>query len=259
MSNAEGIKPGRPRVRWLRWLLITGGAVLVLAVAAFLVWALTPYRADDAALEAMRSGGGVTVIEAREGIVFTPDTDPTTGLVLYPGGRVEATAYAPVARLIAEEGYLVVVAPMPLNLAVFGIGRAQRALDAFPEIDAWAVGGHSLGGSMASEFAAREPDGISGLVLLASYPASSTDLSDTALTALSLRGTNDGLVTEQDVKDAQLRLPPRSESITIDGGNHAGFGSYGEQAGDGGSTLPAGAQASITAEAVADLLSILSE
>jgi len=259
MSDAEGINPARPRVRWLRWLLIAGGAVLVLAIAAFLVWALTPYRADETALEAMRSGGGVMVTEAREGIVFMPDTDPTTALVLYPGGRVEAKAYAPLARLIAEEGYLVVIEPMPLNLAVFGIGRAQRALDAFPGIDAWAVGGHSLGGSMAAEFAARELDGISGLVFLASYPASSTDLSDAALSVLSLRGTNDGLVTEQAVKDAQLLLPPRSESITIDGGNHAGFGSYGEQAGDGGSTLPAGVQAAISAEAVADLLSALSE
>jgi hypothetical protein len=259
MTNAEGINPARPRVRWLRWLLIAGGAVLTLSIAAFLIWALTPYRADETALEAMRSGGGVMVTETPEGIVFMPDSSPTAGLVLYPGGRVEAEAYAPVARLIAEEGYLVVIEPMPLNLAVFGIGRAQRALDAFPEIDAWAVGGHSLGGTMAAEFAAREPDSISGLVFLASYPASSTDLSDAAISVLSLRGTNDGLVTEQDVKDAQLLLPSRSESITIDGGNHAGFGSYGEQAGDGGSTLPKGAQASITADAVANLLATLAE
>jgi hypothetical protein len=259
MSNAEGINPPRPRVRWLRWLFIAGGAVLALAIAVFIVWALTPYRADETALEAMRSGGGVMVTEAREGIVFMPDTNPTTALVLYPGGRVEAEAYAPLARLIAEEGYLVVIEPMPLYLAVFGIGRAQRALDAFPEIDSWAVGGHSLGGTMAAEFAAREPDSISGLVFLASYPASSTDLSDAALSVLSLRGTNDGLVTEQDVEDAQLLLPPRSELITIDGGNHAGFGSYGKQAGDGGSTLPEGAQASITADAVAKLLATLTE
>jgi hypothetical protein len=259
MSNAEGIDPPHPRVRWLRRLFIAVGALLVLAIAAFIIWALTPYRADDTALEAMRSGGGVTVTEAREGIVFMPDSNPTAGLVLYPGGRVAAEAYAPVARLVAEEGYLVVIEPMPLNLAVFGIGRARRALDAFPEIDAWAVGGHSLGGTMAAQFAAREPDSISGLVFLASYPASSTDLSDAALAVLSLRGTNDGLVTEQDVEDAQPLLPPRSEWITIDGGNHAGFGSYGEQAGDGVSTLPEGAQASITADAVADLLATLAQ
>ncbi|MBW6467590.1 MAG: alpha/beta hydrolase [Coriobacteriia bacterium] len=259
MVPAHGNTPATVRPRRLRKLLIAACALLLLVAAAFLVWALTPYRANEMALEAMKSDDRVTVSEGREGIVFMPSATPAAGLVLYPGGRVEAKAYAPLARMIAEKGYLVVVQPMPLNLAVFGIGRAQRALDAFPSIDVWAVGGHSLGGSMAVEFAAREPDRVDGLVFLASYPASSADLTDSGLDVISVWGTNDGLVTRDDVEESRFRLPPSAEMIVIDGGNHAGFGAYGKQSGDGGSTLADGAQASTTAAGVAGLLERISE
>ncbi len=243
----------------LRTLLLGIATLLGIALAAFLVWTLTPYRADATARQAMQSAAGVTVTEGREGIVFSPADDPAAGLILYPGGRVEAAAYAPLARMIAEEGYLVVVQPMPLNLAVFGIGRAERAIDAYPDLTTWAVGGHSLGGSMAAEFAAREPERVSGLVLIASYPASSRDLSGADLTAVTLHATNDGLVTAVQIEDAQLRLPPSSRVVLIEGGNHAGFGSYGEQRGDGRSSLPEGEQTAIAAEAVTELLGSLAE
>ncbi|MDF1541970.1 MAG: alpha/beta fold hydrolase [Anaerosomatales bacterium] len=256
-ANTSGSTETRPHR--LRYVVGAASILLLLAAATFLIWALTPYRANEAALEAMGSGGGITVTEGREGIVFMPPATPDAGLVLYPGGRVEARAYAPLARMIADEGFLVVIQPMPLNLAVFGIGRAQRALDAFPEVDSWAVGGHSLGGSMAAEFVARNPDHVDGLVLLASYPAPSTDLTDSGFGVISVWGTNDGLVTEEDVEDSRLRLPPSAKMIVIDGGNHAGFGAYGAQAGDGGSPLADGAQASLTAQAVAELLARISE
>lgn len=232
--------------------------VLVVAVAGFVVWALTPYRADDAALAAMESRDGMVVTETAEGIVFDPGGEPTTGLVLYPGGRVEAKAYAPLARAVAEQGYLVVVQPMPLNLAVFGSGRAADAIEAYPRVTTWAVGGHSLGGAMACEFAAREPGSVDGLVLLAAYPASS-DLSGASLAALTMRGTEDGLVSMDEIDTGQSMLPPGSVFTEIEGGNHAGFGSYGPQRGDGPSSLPEGEQARLAAEAVGALLTGLTE
>lgn len=246
------------RAHPLRTALIVGAVLIGLAATAFLVWALTPYRADQAALDAMSSGGGVTVSVESEGVVFMPDTPSSAGLVLYPGGRVEAEAYAPLARAVAEDGYPVVIRPMPLNLAVFGIGGAARVIEAHPDVDAWAVGGHSLGGAMAAEFAAREPATVSGLVLMAAYPASS-DLVDARLSVLTLWGSNDGLVSRDEVENAQLNLPADSVLTEIDGGNHAGFGSYGTQSGDGPSTLPQGEQARLSARAIADLLSDLSE
>ncbi len=247
------------RPRPLRSMLARGAvllaALLVLFVAAFLTWAFTPYRADDTALAALESDEQVRVLESREGILFEPlGPRSGAGLVLYPGGRVEARAYAPLARRIAEEGHFVVIVPMPANLAVFGIERAGRPIAARQDVVGWAVGGHSLGGAMAAEYATREPERVEGLVLLAAYPGGSTDLSSAGIPVLTLHATEDGLVDIADINGARRRLPPGSQVLAITGGNHAGFGSYGGQRGDGESMLPPGAQVEIAARSVSLML-----
>lgn len=52
---------------------------------------------------------------------------------------------------------------MPLNFAFLGINRASQVLNPFPKINHWAVGGHSLGGAMAAEFAKDNAHKINGL------------------------------------------------------------------------------------------------
>ena len=65
---------------------------------------------------------------------------------------------------------------MPLNLAVLNPGAAQDVIDAYPAIESWVIGGHSLGGAMAAAFADDHPGIVDGLVLLAAFPASWNDL-----------------------------------------------------------------------------------
>ena len=122
--------------RWW-WLL---PLALFLALAAFLVWALAVPAPMPEALAALQSSTSVQV-ETEPWLVFRPvDHDPAVGLILYPGGRVDARAYAPAARAVAEEGYLVAIVPMPLNLAFFAPDRAAEVMAAFPETGHWAVG-----------------------------------------------------------------------------------------------------------------------
>jgi pimeloyl-ACP methyl ester carboxylesterase len=117
------------------------------------------------ALAALESDAGV-LVETAPWLVFRPaNQDPSIGLILYPGGRVDPRAYAPTARALAEEGYLVVIVPMPLNLAVLAPGRAAEVMAAFPGIKSWAIGGHSLGGAMAANFAHSNPGAVRGLGL----------------------------------------------------------------------------------------------
>ncbi len=154
------------------------GIMLIVGAAGFILWAETPAGAMPEAQAALQSEGDVRVEMDGRWIVFTPaDSEPTTGLIFYPGGRVDPRAYAPAARQIAAEGYLVAIVPMPLNLAVFGADAAADVMKAYPEIQNWAIGGHSLGGAMAASFAKDHSDEISGLALWAAYPASSDDLS----------------------------------------------------------------------------------
>ncbi len=164
------------------------------------------------------------------------------GLILYPGGRVDARAYAPAARAIAAQGYRVALVSMPLNLAVLAPDRALQVMATYPGVERWAIGGHSLGGAMAARFAHRHPELSAGLVLWASYPAASNDLSASDLPVVSIYGTRDGLATVEDIQASRALLPAETRWAPITGGNHAQFGWYGEQAGDNAATVTRAAQ-----------------
>jgi predicted alpha/beta-hydrolase family hydrolase len=212
------------------WLL---PLVLILALGGFVLWASTAAAPMPEALAALQSDAQVQV-QTQPWLVFKPTSDrPTVGLVLYPGARVDPRAYAPPAHALAREGYLVVIVSMPLNLAVLAPDRAAEVMAAFPDVGRWAVGGHSLGGAMAARFAYQNPDAVRGLVLWAAYPASADDLSGHSLSVTSIYGTRDGLSTEAKIAASQSLLPAGTNWVAIEGGNHAQFGWYGPQSGDG--------------------------
>jgi pimeloyl-ACP methyl ester carboxylesterase len=191
-------------------------------------------------------------------ITFTPvNKAPTTGLIFYPGGLVEAEAYAPSARVMAEAGFLVVITPMPLNLAVLNSNAASEVIQTFPEIQNWVIGGHSLGGAMSASYSVKNPDQIDGLVLWAAYPAESSDLSDQTIIVTSIYGSLDGVATPDQVLAARPLLPEETTWVPIEGGNHAQFGWYGPQDGDNPATISREEQQSQVVTATLSLLSIL--
>ncbi len=199
-------------------------------------------------------------VETGSWLVFQPaDSVPEAGLVLYPGGRVDYRAYAPLARAIAQEGYLVVVPRMPLNLAVLAPAVAQDIITAFPEIEHWSVGGHSLGGAMAAQFAGQNPELVQGLVLMAAYPAGSLDLSTSEIQAVSIYGSLDGVAPPERILAAGGQLPPSTEFVEIRGGNHAQFGWYGPQSGDNQAEISRADQQDQTVAAVIALLAAIGE
>jgi hypothetical protein len=115
--------------KW-QWVLATAALLLFLLVGGFVAWAQLGPPPMAEALAALESDTAVTVTTS-PWLIFQPnEAAPTTGFIFYPGGRVDARAYAPFAREIAAQGYLVVVTPMPLKLAVFaprsGDGRDGR-------------------------------------------------------------------------------------------------------------------------------------
>jgi len=215
----------------LRYIGIGIVITLLLGTIGFLVWASTPASPEAAAIESLASA---RVDDNLNWLIFTPEgAAPAAGLVLYPGGRVDYRAYAPHAKAIAEAGFTVVIVPMPLNFAFLGVNRAANVIASFPEIEIWAVGGHSLGGAMAAEFTQSNPSQVDGLVLWASYPAENTDFSDSDLPVLSIFAINDQIASLKEIEDSKSRLPEEAQFIQIIGGNHAGFGWYGDQNGDG--------------------------
>ena len=234
-------------------LIVVLVAVLVV-FSGFIVWAETPPSPMQQAYDALKSDTNVKVSQG-QWLVFEPKTtNYTTGFIFYPGGRVNYLSYAPYAHAIASEGYFVVIPQMPLNLAVFGVNIANDVIKSYPQISVWAIGGHSLGGSMATQFAYDNPSKIKGIVLLASYPPSGVNLSRSNLLVTSIHGTNDGLVSEAQIDDSLKLLPPSTVRVEISGGNHAFFGWYGNQTGDNSATISRELQQNQTVTASVQLL-----
>jgi hypothetical protein len=201
-------------------------------------------------------GDSAVSVDDQPWLVFKPlSGDPSSGYIFYPGGRVQPQAYLPAAYAIAGAGHLVVIPPMPLNLAVFGSGVASQVMSAYPEIDCWVIGGHSLGGAMAARFAYRHPQAVQGLVLWAAYPAASNDLSSSDLQVVSIYASQDGLADVDTILASQSLLPEGTAFVKIEGGNHAGFGWYGPQPGDNPRTISLEAQQEQVIHATLDLLS----
>jgi pimeloyl-ACP methyl ester carboxylesterase len=215
----------------------------------FVVWAESPLKPTPEALSALESDSLVTVTTG-DYITFQPaNLQPTTGFIFYPGGRVDYRAYAPVLRMIAEQGYFVALVPVSLNLAFFDINAAAPVLTQHPEIKHWAVSGHSLGGVAASVFAKDHLDQLDGLVFFASYPADDS-LKNADIKTLSIYGTKDMAGMEK-FDETKALMPANTKYVVIEGGNHAQFGSYGFQPGDNAATISAEEQwAQITAATV---------
>jgi hypothetical protein len=223
------------------WLVFFGG-ILFFAVA--IVWytqrALTPHQPTSQALMALKPSPTLQVQATEYGWLFLPQGQVRGGLVFYPGGLVEPPAYAPVLRRIAEAGYRVALLRVHLNLAITQPDRARLPIAEAPELP-WAVGGHSLGGVVAANFAAS-PDQTQGrpqvraLLLWAAYPQH--DLSAKNLPTLALFGEKDGVLNREELEVSLTRFPAGSIIQTIAGLNHAGFGAYGSQRSDNPATIP---------------------
>lgn len=226
--------------------------LVVIATLGFVIWAETPLRAAPEALSALESDSKVSVT-VDDYITFRPvDTEPTTAFVFYPGGRVDYRAYSVPLRKIAEQGYLVILLPVRLNLAFFDVNAADKAIGDYPGIQNWIVGGHSLGGVASSLYAGKK-DNIDGIVFWASYPAGD-ELTNKSIRVLSIYGTRD--MGGMDAFEAsRANLPTHTEFVVMDGGNHSQFGDYGFQPGDNEATISRTDQQSQIVDATVEFLS----
>jgi len=240
--------------KWLRWVLGVSLILILLSGAGFILWAeITPQPGMDA-VQALQSSSAVRV-SVNWSLQFQPKGDDIEmGFIFYPGGRVRAESYADLCHRIASEGYLVVVPRMPLHLAIFDIDAAVGIIREHPDIEHWVIGGHSLGGAMAAAFAEKKPASLEGLILWAAFPGDNTDLSESGLEVLSIYGTRDGLATLEEITGAADQLPENTHWVEIEGGNHAGFGSYGCQRGDLSATISLESQQRIIVRATSEFL-----
>lgn len=210
--------------------LISVICVFAVLISAFFIWSVgTAYKPTSEALTALKDTDGVTVTNEDFGFFFDGEgTDKA--MIFYPGARVEYTCYAPLMSMLARNGIDCFVLKMPCNMAFFGMNLAEKVTEKY-SYEHWYISGHSLGGAMAAAYASKNPDDFDGAVLLAAYPTS--DMNYDGFTVISIYGSEDKVLNRENFEAGRAYMPENYYETVIDGGNHAWFGAYGEQSGDG--------------------------
>lgn len=210
------------------------------------------YRADSKAIAEFEVENAVAKKVLEDDTIVYEGEEVNVGLIFYPGGKVEYTAYEPLMKSLASEGVLCMLVEMPFNLAVLDVDAADGLCELYPEIEEWYIGGHSLGGSMAASHLSKNLSEYTGLVLLGSY--STADLSQTGVEVLSIYGSEDKVLNHEKYLEYKNNLPADFIELVIDGGCHAYFGMYGEQEGDGTPEISNAEQIDITTEVIMELI-----
>jgi cell division protein YceG involved in septum cleavage len=224
----------------LKKVLVIILVIIVLFFGGFYIYASDYYRADLMVNELIESEDLITVNDNYTLLTAAEDTD--TALIFYPGAKVEYIAYVPILDKLRQQGITCILLKMPFNMAIFDSNAADDIFDKFPEIENWFVGGHSMGGAMASSYVSDNKDKVEGLILLGAYIYK--DVSDKD--ALTIYGTfNSNLEKNIDYTD---------NIVIIDGGNHAQFGNYGKQKGDPNATITTEQQQNIAVEVIIEFI-----
>lgn len=214
-------------------LLITSSAI------AFKIYASNYYKADAGIISEIESQNAATVTEYNEDTLLFVPADANrikAGIVFYPGGKVEYTAYSGLMYELAQRGYMCILTRMPENLAFLDIDAANGYDDLISSVPSWYIAGHSLGGVAAGMYideliGTGDTMPFDGIILLASYITE--DFSDTSLRLLSIYGSNDGVINLESYKENKVNWPADNTEYILDGGIHSFFGCYGIQSGDG--------------------------
>ena len=235
-------------------ILISVAVGLLLLAAVGFIFLSIHYPAEQEAETVFAGSDGVTVT-AIDGGYLADGFGEKTALIFYPGAKVDTTAYLPLMKQIAAGGVDCFLVDPPMRMAIFDPDAADRIIDGY-HYNYVMVGGHSMGGMVAAGYAAEHPVSADGVVLLAAYP---TKPPGSPAKLLSIYGTEDRVLDREAYEKSKRYFPPRSTEIVIDGGNHAQFGNYGLQKGDGAATISAQEQQSQTVEAILQFAQQLSE
>ena len=244
MSNNKRQKPKKKLIIPAVIAGVISGLIL-----GFVIYVSIYYHPDDTALAAMNSDGMVTVTETVYGWLFDGPSEDTA-LIFYPGAKVDARSYAPILHNLASQGIDVCLVNMPLRFAINDINAADKAINEH-QYTTWYMCGHSMGGFCAEIYAAGHSDTISGIIMLGAFPTSRIN---DGMKVLLITGSEDEVINRTTYSKNLSLLPADYLSMTIPGGNHAQFGNYGIQNGDGTATITAAEQQDVAIRAILSLV-----
>lgn len=219
-------------------IIIIIGCVFGIVIGG-LSWYVSDYYHADASVAAL-SQQQMSFDEDINGYVIQPEENVKSGIIFYPGAKVDELAYTTLMQKLSQQGYLCVISKMPFHFAVLDINAADSIISKYNQVDNWYMMGHSLGGAMAAQYTSEHSDTIKGLILLGAY--STQDLSSSSLNVVSIYGSEDQVLNREKYQKNYSLLPSHTQELIIEGGNHAQFGNYGIQPDDGDAKISADEQ-----------------
>lgn len=224
--------------------------IILISLSAFIFLKINTYKPLEEASDMLDLPN---VTETADWIKLSQN-EPEVRLVFYPGGLVEPVSYVPLLEPLTDEGYEVFIIKMPLNLAILNADAIEDVQESEPTELPTYLSGHSLGGASASIYLSDVPEAVDGLVFLGAYPAENNDLSAVDFPVVSITASNDTILNWESFETSQSLLPEDTTYNVIEGGNHANFGSYGKQDGDGENTISREEQQTLTRRIFTDLI-----
>ncbi len=229
--------------------------IFTLLTMAALVWGCSSKPMPEA-LERLESAE-----ETDDYYLFKAENPITdTCYIYYPGGLVNAEAYAPYTDDVAKQGVHTFLLKLTLDMAMMDVDAANDAKQSeFAKANCrnFVLGGHSLGGIGIAMYAETNQD--DGLLFISSYAHKEELINKHPQPVMVVYGANDLLSTEEEINDAKGNLPESAVYYSIEGGNHAQMGHYGPQNNDGEATISREEQQRILVEKTVEIVKTMSE
>ena len=205
--------------------------LMVGLLTLFFIWTKQVKVADQAILQRVNKNKNISIRTTDHSLIMIhKQVPPSRGLVFIPGAKITADAYLFKLSNFTQRGIAVVITKPTLNLAFFDLRPLSTFTREVPKIKEWYVAGHSLGGVKACQYTTESK--VKGLILFASYCAT-----DVTKPVLSISGSADRLTTKKDIDNTRKYYKGSYSAVEIVGANHARFGDYGKQSGDGEAQL----------------------
>lgn len=249
-NNSKQKKEDKSKI--IKRRIITLITILIIFVIGFFIWLSNGYSLQANDMKYLQSNSKVEVTVDGNYTYFTPkNVDATKGFIFYPGERVDSSSYAKLCNNVASYGYKVVAVDMPFNYANFGKNKATKVIEENPQITKWVIGGDSIGGTVACEYAVNNKN-VEGIVLISSYPRE--NISELGFKVLSLWGSKDNVVDYKELINSKEQLPKDTKYVEIEGANHSQFANYGMYSGDEEALISSDEQMDITVRNIVNFL-----
>ena len=227
--------------------------ILVVNLSGCLIYFVIHYHAMSEVNAYLEDDNEVKVSDTSNYYFFDNLVNSDKALIFYGGAKVEEKSYAPMMSKIAHQGIDVFIVKMPLRFPLFNPMKAESVYKANNNYQEVYMMGHSLGGVCASRVLNNTSNEYKGIIFLASY---SDKPMNNKYKALSIYGSEDKVINLNAYSNNISHFPTGYVEHVIEGANHANYGYYGNQKGDGKATITREAQIDQTVSYVSKFIGL---